>query len=84
MSCRVFQRRVEHAFLAWLASHPHPLAAMEWASTPRNEPFAQFLRELTGAEAPAPGTVIISSADVSDRFSRDIDLFKIVAGTTAA
>jgi FkbH-like protein len=84
MSCRVFQRRVEHAFLAWLASQPHPLGAMDWASTPRNEPFAQFLRELTGAETPAAGTVIISFADVCDRFSRDTDLFKIVAGTTTA
>ncbi|MDQ6769215.1 MAG: HAD-IIIC family phosphatase [Gemmatimonadota bacterium] len=84
MSCRVFQRRVEHAFFAWLASQPHPPAAMDWASTPRNEPFAQFLRELTGAEAPAAGTVIISFADVCDRFSRDTDLFKIVAGATAA
>jgi len=84
MSCRVFQRRVEHAFLAWLASQAHPLAAMDWASTPRNEPFAQFLRELTGAEAPAAGTVIISFPEVCDRFSRDTDLFKIVAGTTAA
>ena len=84
MSCRVFQRRVEHAFLAWLASQPHPPAAMDWASTPRNEPFAQFLRELIGAETPAAGTVIISFADVCDRFSRDTDLFKIVAGTAAA
>jgi FkbH-like protein len=84
MSCRVFQRRVEHAFLAWLASQPHPPAAMDWASTPRNEPFAQFLRELTGAEAPPVGRVIISSAHVCDRFSRDIALFKIVAGAAAA
>jgi FkbH-like protein len=84
MSCRVFQRRVEHAFLAWLASQPDPPAAMNWASTPRNEPFAQFLRELTGSEAPAVGTVAISSTDVSDRFSRDIELFTIVAGNSAA
>ena len=84
MSCRVFQRRVEHAFLAWLASQPHPPSAMEWAGTPRNEPFAQFLRELTGTEVPAAGTVVISFDELSERFSPDIDLFKIVAGTTAA
>ena len=84
MSCRVFQRRVEHAFLAWLASQPHPPSAMDWASTPRNEPFAQFLRELTGTEAPPAGTVIISFDELSERFSPDIDLFKIVAGTAAA
>jgi len=28
--------------------------------------------------------VVISFAEVCDRFSTDIDLFKIVAGTTAA
>ncbi len=85
MSCRVFQRRVEHAFLAWLASQRHPLSAMVWATTPRNEPFAQFLRELTGAEeSPAAGILTISFSEVSDRFSRDIDLFKIVAGTIPA
>ena len=84
MSCRVFQRRVEHAFLAWLASQAHPPSAMDWASTPRNEPFAQFLRELTSTEVPPAGTVVISFDELSERFSSDIDLFKIVAGTTAA
>jgi FkbH-like protein len=84
MSCRVFQRRAEHAFLAWLASQPHPPVGMNWATTPRNEPFAQFLRELTGAAVPPVGRVIISSADVCSRFSRDIDLFRIVVGAAAA
>ena len=84
MSCRVFQRRAEHAFLAWLASQPNPPVGMNWATTPRNEPFAQFLRELTGAAVPPVGRVIISSADVCSRFSRDIDLFRIVVGAVAA
>ena len=49
MSGRVFQRRVEHAFFAWLANQADPPTAMAWERTPRNEPFGQFLRELNGA-----------------------------------
>ena len=44
MSCRVFQRRVEHAFLCWLAAQPDPPSAFEFAETPRNEPIRVFLR----------------------------------------
>jgi FkbH-like protein len=84
MSCRVFQRRAEHAFLLWLVSQPDPPLAMTWASTPRNEPFAQFLRELTGAEVTLPSGTVVIPADVRDRFSRDMDLFRIVADAAVA
>jgi FkbH-like protein len=43
LSCRVFQRRVEHAFLAWLAGQPDPPRLLDFAATPRNEPFQRFL-----------------------------------------
>lgn len=43
MSCRVFQRRVEHAFMVWLSSvHPGP-KHLEFIETERNEPFRSFL-----------------------------------------
>jgi FkbH-like protein len=84
MSCRVFQRRVEHGFLAWLAGQPEPPVGMTWASTPRNEPFAQFLKELTGEKAPSEGRVNIVSDDIRERFASDIDLFKIVTDTAVA
>src|SRR6266576_1089758 len=48
MSCRVFQRRVEYAFASWLATQPNPPAGLEWAGTPRNTPFRQFLDEVAG------------------------------------
>lgn len=45
MSCRVFQRRVEHAFLAWLGSkEPGPIE-LEFVETERNEPTRRFLRD---------------------------------------
>ena len=43
MSCRVFQRRVEHAFLAWLAQSGVAPAAFDYAPTERNEPIRMFL-----------------------------------------
>jgi predicted enzyme involved in methoxymalonyl-ACP biosynthesis len=45
MSCRVFQRRVEVAFLAWLAGQGLAPQVFDFAETPRNEPIRQFLRD---------------------------------------
>ena len=45
MSCRVFQRRVEHAFVTTLATQEHPPAALRHVVTPRNEPFRQFMND---------------------------------------
>lgn len=45
MSCRVFQRRVEYAFFAWLSTQEHPPIRLEFTQTARNEPVAQFLAD---------------------------------------
>jgi FkbH-like protein len=45
MSCRVFQRRVEYAFLAWLSTQLQPLCGLAFVSTSRNEPFRNFLQD---------------------------------------
>lgn len=45
LSCRVFQRRVEYAFLAWLAGQRPPPSALEFTETPRNEPMRRFVTE---------------------------------------
>jgi hypothetical protein len=75
---------VEHAFLAWLAGQPQPPVGMTWASTPRNEPFAQFLGELTGEKSPPDGGVSIAPEEICERFARDVGLFKIVTDTAVA
>jgi FkbH-like protein len=77
MSCRVFQRHVEFAFTAWLATHLGAPLAMEWVSTPRNEPFAQFLREVTGNGATATGRVALDAGAIRARFERDLELFTL-------
>ena len=79
MSCRVFQRRVEHAFFAWLATQADPPLAMDWERTPRNEPFGQFLRELNGGSEPPNGMVSVSPPDAAERFAKDLKLFDVVA-----
>jgi FkbH-like protein len=85
MSCRVFQRRAEHAFLGWLVGEPDPPSAMSWVSTPRNEPFAHFLREVTGEAFPAEGMVAFSPTDVGLRFAHNQALFNLqVLGPRAA
>ena len=45
LSCRVLQRRVEHAFLAWVCARPGPPRRLDFAETARNEPFRIFLRD---------------------------------------
>jgi FkbH-like protein len=45
LSCRVFQRRVEHAFLAWLLRQPGAPRTLRFAPTDRNEPMRQFLAD---------------------------------------
>ncbi len=51
MSCRVFQRRVEFAFLLWLGrTHPSPLEFM-FRSTDRNEPLRTFLEDVAFSDS---------------------------------
>ncbi|MGH7657241.1 MAG: HAD-IIIC family phosphatase, partial [Gemmatimonadales bacterium] len=45
MSCRVFQRRVEHAFTVWLAYRPSPPVRFVYARTERNGPLRSFLED---------------------------------------
>ena len=43
MSCRVFQRRAEYAFLGWLASHDVAIRILDFEPTARNQPIQDFL-----------------------------------------
>jgi FkbH-like protein len=76
MSCRVFQRRVEYAFLAWLAAQSSPPIGLHWGSTPGNAPFGQFLREVAGP-LDGVGVVRLDPATVTTRYARDLGLFAL-------
>jgi FkbH-like protein len=77
LSCRVFQRRVEHAFLAWLAAGNHRPRALRHAPTERNEPFRRFVDH----EAFPPGGQDGLLEFDADRFVADfegsLDLFQL-------
>jgi FkbH-like protein len=74
MSCRVFQRRVEYAFLACLAAqYPHGLA-VEYKRTERNTPTAEFLRNILGEE-PADGLLKLPVSALAARYGADMALF---------
>jgi len=76
MSCRVFQRRVEYAFLAWLVAQPNPPTGFRWASTARNAPFQQFLSHVAGPLNGA-GVVRLEPATVAARHASDVALFAL-------
>lgn len=76
LSCRVFQRRVEHAFLTWLAAHGPVPTAMAFAGTPRNEPIRQFLDDPAFA-AGDNGTVRLDAGAFTAAHEADLALFTL-------
>ena len=77
LSCRVFQRRVEHAFSAWLAEQSEAPVSMEYAPTERNEPFQLFLRDPAFGAAVA-GPVTWDADRYLREHSDDLALFELV------
>jgi FkbH-like protein len=75
MSCRVFQRRVEHAFLCWLIDAGFAPSGLRFAETPRNEPMQQFLR-IDGFTV-APEHVMVDCVRFQETHSEALDLFAI-------
>ena len=78
MSCRVFQRRVEYAFLAWLGAQPNPPRGLAWAGTPRNAPLREFLSEVAGP-LNGDGVVPLDATGLAARYAADLRLFTVSA-----
>jgi FkbH-like protein len=78
MSCRVFQRRVEHAFLCWLIDAGFAPSALKFAETARNEPMQQFLRT-DGFTVVRPEHVVVDGARFQSSHGDSLDLFAISA-----
>jgi FkbH-like protein len=76
LSCRVFQRCVEHAFLAWLGMQPQRPRALHFAVTPRNEPIRQFLAA-AGIPNEADGTIAFDAAGFTVAHADAIALFRL-------
>jgi len=77
MSCRIFQRRLEFAFLAWLADKELNVSELEFSATPRNEPVQQFLTDKSFSRTPA-GRIAVDLAQFRSQYADDLALFEIV------
>jgi FkbH-like protein len=75
LSCRVFQRRVEHAFLATLIERGEPVTAVRFSITARNEPFRQFISDDAFA-ATRDGLLSFDAARWADRHRSSVELFE--------
>ncbi len=76
MSCRVLERRVEHAFLAWLAGQPQPPRALDFRPTERNEPLRRFLDDpaFDGTES---GLTRLDVRRFASDHADDLNLFRV-------
>lgn len=77
MSCRVFERRVEAAFLVWLSNRLPPVVRLDFVQTERNEPFRRFLRD-PAASADDQG-VSLNLREFAEAHGDDFELFQIQA-----
>lgn len=75
MSCRVFQRRAEHAFLATLIRAGKGPARVRYSQTERNEPFARFLDDPALSDA-GDGTWALAGAAYAREHATDLRLFE--------
>jgi FkbH-like protein len=76
MSCRVFQRRVEHAFTAWLVRTGRPPVVFRHASTERNEPIRQYFAD-AGFVAGMDGLVRFDAPAFVAAHGDALDLFAL-------
>jgi FkbH-like protein len=78
MSCRVFQRRVEHAFLLWLSNRHEAPIRLDFVATERNEPTRLMLEDIAFTIGP-DGLVEVDSTLLEQRFGDCRELFEVRA-----
>jgi predicted enzyme involved in methoxymalonyl-ACP biosynthesis len=78
LSCRVFQRRVEHAFFSWLIASGLAPSVLRFAETPRNEPIQRFF-EADGFIRSEPGVVRLDAASFQAAHSDVLSLYTLSA-----
>jgi FkbH-like protein len=77
LSCRVFQRRVEHAFVHWFCENHEGPFLFDARRTPRNEPFYQFANEALGADSSQP-SFFVSAGVNAGAFARDLPVVSVI------
>ena len=76
VSCRVFQRKVEHAFIVWLAQRIRHTLVFAYTATARNSPLLEFLGDR--AFSAANTDFALNSTDFLKDHLVDISLFNLV------
>lgn len=74
LSCRVFQREVEFAFLLWLLNQPQPPIKMRFISTAHNKPLQNFL-QMIEMSIEQDGLVEFNAKQFQQRYAQKSDLF---------
>jgi len=79
MSCRVFQRRVEHAFLAWLSAKTNIAPrSFDFVATERNEPMRMFLKDTAfDGLNDGDGVITFDAPRFNATHSADLELFRL-------
>jgi FkbH-like protein len=76
LSCRVFQRRVEQAFLVWLAERLPELHAFHFCATEKNLPLQQFMAESAAFVPRADGILDFDREVFLGRYQDAVSLFE--------
>ncbi len=84
MSCRVFQRRVEHAFLLWLADRGESVRGLHHRATERNEPLRRFLTDdaFDTSAMDDEGVVALDLDRFRESHGEVRDLFTLIEGAS--
>jgi FkbH-like protein len=77
MSCRVFQRRIEYAMLAWLLRKMDQSIVLDVAKTQRNTPFRQFIEDPSFSIA-SKHRVACARDTFLASYSKDLELFSVI------
>ena len=76
MSCRVFQRKVELAFLYAIVNYLNIDLNIKWSKTMRNEPFAKFVHTMFPGETSQKFT--IKKSELQNVYSPESGLFEFL------
>jgi predicted enzyme involved in methoxymalonyl-ACP biosynthesis len=75
LSCRVLQRRAEHAFLAWLSATGFAPMGLAYLRTERNEPLRQFIND--PAFTPGDAGLLFDPRLFAESHRDDLALFRV-------
>ena len=77
MSCRIFQRQAEYAFMIWILKKLQNNIILDFKPTNRNEPFQNFIKD-DGIVIQNKSSILIDSKIFQSKHISSLNLFLIV------